>query len=356
MKLLLIGGFLGSGKTTAIVNASHYLLSIKRKVAVITNDQGNQQVDTAVVRNNGIPADEVANGCFCCHYKELDNKINLLMERYDPAIIFAEAVGSCADLIATVALPLIKYKQIPVVVSVFADAEFLQSMFDNKTQVMSENILYIFSKQIEEADLVIINKKDRLTTEQITQMNQILEVKYPSKIFLFQNSLDEKDIRQWLDIVENFPERTRKPLSIDYEQYAKGEAELAWLDQTLIISTQYENAVFISKQIIGKIFDRIQEQRLPIGHLKFMLENSHGHEKISFTTMSTSSTVRLKLKESKTVSMMINARVQTLSETLISVIDSVIDEVTRIPGVTIECKDRSAFVPGYPRPTYRLSE
>jgi G3E family GTPase len=221
---------------------------------------------------------------------------------------------------------------------------------------MSENIQYIYHKQIEEADLVILNKKDRLTSEQITQMNQVLKLKYPSKIFLFQNSLDEEDIKQWLDIVEHLPEMTRKLLSIDYEQYAKGEAELAWLDQTLFISTPFENAVFRSRQIIGKIFDRIQEQRLPIGHLKFILENPHGHEKVSFTTMSTSTTVRLKLRESNAVSMMINARVQTLPETLISVIDSVITEVNRIPDVTIKFEDRSAFVPGYPRPTYRLSE
>lgn len=46
MKLVLIGGFLGSGKTTAIVNASAQLIRDAKKVAVITNDQGDQQVDT----------------------------------------------------------------------------------------------------------------------------------------------------------------------------------------------------------------------------------------------------------------------------------------------------------------------
>jgi G3E family GTPase len=102
MKLLLIGGFLSSGKTTAIVNASHFLWRNKRKVAVITNDQGNQQVDTAIVRHNNIPVEEVATGCFCCHYNALDSSINVLIERYNPSIIFAEAVGSCTDLIATV--------------------------------------------------------------------------------------------------------------------------------------------------------------------------------------------------------------------------------------------------------------
>jgi G3E family GTPase len=45
MKLFLIGGFLGSGKTTAIVNACQHLIKKDQRVAVITNDQGDQQVD-----------------------------------------------------------------------------------------------------------------------------------------------------------------------------------------------------------------------------------------------------------------------------------------------------------------------
>ena len=101
MKLILLGGFLGSGKTTAIVNAARILMRTGKKVAIITNDQGDQQVDSAYVRSMDIPVKEVANGCFCCNYQQLDNHIEELKEN-NPDIIFAESVGTCTDLIATI--------------------------------------------------------------------------------------------------------------------------------------------------------------------------------------------------------------------------------------------------------------
>ena len=81
MKLVLAGGFLGSGKTTAIVSACRQLISQKKRVGVITNDQGDQQVDSAFVRGYGIPVREVANGCFCCNYDQLDTHLRSLLQR-----------------------------------------------------------------------------------------------------------------------------------------------------------------------------------------------------------------------------------------------------------------------------------
>ena len=108
MKLYLVGGFLGSGKTTAIVNACQHLIKQDQRVAVITNDQGDQQVDSAFVKSFGIPAAEVANGCFCCNYDQLDKHIHSFIKDIQPDIIFAESVGSCTDLVATVAKPFVR--------------------------------------------------------------------------------------------------------------------------------------------------------------------------------------------------------------------------------------------------------
>ncbi|GEM_PF-1067620 len=54
MKLFLTGGFLGSGKTTAIREACAVLLQDRTRAAVITNDQGQQLVDTEFIKANDI--------------------------------------------------------------------------------------------------------------------------------------------------------------------------------------------------------------------------------------------------------------------------------------------------------------
>src|SRR4051812_2438128 len=102
MKLHLLSGFLGSGKTTAIQNAANYLLQKDVKVGIITNDQGTRLVDGDFFKNLELPAEQVGNSCFCCNYNKLDEKINSLIKTYNPDIIFAESVGSCTDLVATV--------------------------------------------------------------------------------------------------------------------------------------------------------------------------------------------------------------------------------------------------------------
>jgi len=67
----IVGGFLGAGKTTAIIQSAKILMAQGKKVAVITNDQGRYLVDTAFTRLSEIPSVEITGGCFCCRYDDL---------------------------------------------------------------------------------------------------------------------------------------------------------------------------------------------------------------------------------------------------------------------------------------------
>src|SRR5262249_61287111 len=61
-----VGGFLGAGKTPALVAAARELIKRGLRVGIITNDQGGLLVDTEVMRDLGLPAEEITGGCFCC--------------------------------------------------------------------------------------------------------------------------------------------------------------------------------------------------------------------------------------------------------------------------------------------------
>src|SRR5579863_4854559 len=103
-----LGGFLGSGKTTLILAASRVLKERGLRAAAVLNDQGHSLVDTEFVGANGIAADQVTGGCFCCRFSELIDAAERLRE-YSPDVIFAEAVGSCTDISATTLQPLKLY-------------------------------------------------------------------------------------------------------------------------------------------------------------------------------------------------------------------------------------------------------
>jgi G3E family GTPase len=95
---LLIGGFLGAGKTTLIGRLTQALEESGRKVALITNDQGEGLMDTASARQasggSGNVA-EITGGCFCCRLDELVESIEALDAATRPEVVIAEPVGSC---------------------------------------------------------------------------------------------------------------------------------------------------------------------------------------------------------------------------------------------------------------------
>lgn len=354
MRLVLAGGFLGSGKTTAIVNACRQLIKRKKAVGVITNDQGDQQVDSAYVSGFGIPVREVANGCFCCNFNQLDTHLLSLQDREQPDIIFAESVGSCTDLIATIVKPLNGLRpEIESVISIFADAELLLSMIEGKSLFLEDSVRYIYKKQLEEADLLILNKADLLSSEQFKILDAALKLEFPGKIIMHQNSLNDQDISKWLEVLESVSQKQRSSLNLDYKLYGDGESRLAWLDKSITIHATEGDAVFVTRKIIGSIFDQIQSHQLTIGHLKFFLETDEWKEKISFTTTCTSKDVKVRHEEVNSIKLLINARVQVEPQALERLIDDVLCRAEGAYNCTIAKGRWSVFKPGYPNPTHR---
>ena len=356
MKLILTGGFLGSGKTTAINNACAQLIKENRKVAVITNDQGEQQVDSAYINSFGIPLREVANSCFCCNYTLLDKHIQTLFEEEQPELMFAEAVGSCTDLVSTIAKPFAQFRpNYEVVISVFADASLLLQLLEGKLSFIKESIRYIFKKQLEEADILILNKVDLITAEQRAFIDSIIYNEYPDKIILHQNPLLEADIKNWLETILQFKATsTRRSLDIDYDLYGEGEAQLAWLDKKISIHSYNHNAIQIADRIARDIHNTILQHQLAIGHLKYFMESKKWKKKMSATMTHNDFNLVASDEPSDYCNMLINARVQTDPSLLRELAYGVIQNIMKEFSCKIIIEKSSSFIPAYPRPTHRF--
>src|SRR5215216_908604 len=105
-RYIMIGGFLGAGKTTAVAALAQRLTAKGLRVGLITNDQGSELVDTAMLRSLGFATEEIPGGCFCCRFNSLTEAAANLTDSTRPDVIIAEPVGSCTDLVATVTYPL----------------------------------------------------------------------------------------------------------------------------------------------------------------------------------------------------------------------------------------------------------
>src|SRR5919204_6745 len=77
LRFVMVGGFLGAGKTTTLARLARFSMGRGQKVGLVTNDQAQDLVDTTSLRSQGFPVEEVPGACFCCRFNDL---VDLLLE------------------------------------------------------------------------------------------------------------------------------------------------------------------------------------------------------------------------------------------------------------------------------------
>lgn len=359
-RIHIVGGFLGSGKTTAIAAAARQLIAAGKKVGVITNDQGRYLVDTLFFRSQDVPAVEVTGGCFCCNYDDFEERLAALDAAAHPDFIFAESVGSCADVVATVVKPLLELGPVGfrhTGFSVFTDSRLIRQRISGNPMPFSADVVYIFDKQLEEAGCIVINKADLLGSSEREQLLGDVSHEFPGKQVVMQNSLNAADVADWIHSIESGSQTRPGVLQdIDYERYGAGEAVLAWLDKSISLQVESAECANTVIDLIAAIAQDIRSRGWPIGHLKFIVQSGDSNTKISFTTVHTPGWERA-ISEigSGSVSILINARVETAVDELASLVDKHVVEMAQRPGIFCRTVEEDGFHPGFPRPTHRMT-
>jgi len=266
MEMHLVGGFLGSGKTTSIINAAKELVERGLKVGVVTNDKGKHLVDTAFFRSSAIPTAEVAGGCFRCNYDELEKQLRSLEEDNHPDVIFCESVGSCADMAATVLQPLLEYmekSEHQTSFSVFCDVRLLRMWLMGVELPFSDAVVYIFEQQIEEAPILVLNKKDLLSEEQLGSLLKMTKERFPEKQIILQTALLEHGTAEWLEMIQSSGFELPEGESVmDYEKYDKGGQSLAWLDESITLKSE-DNSKAVAL-FVTALFDAMKADEITL--------------------------------------------------------------------------------------------
>jgi Ni2+-binding GTPase involved in maturation of urease and hydrogenase len=350
-RLHLVNGFLGSGKTTAIVEAARQHMARGERVGVVTNDQGRYLVDTAFVRAEQIPVVQVTGGCFCCAYDQLLDVLTALNGDAHPDVIYAESVGSCADLIATVAAPLLGRTDLGVTcqsLSVFADSRLLLRLLQGLPLPFGDDVLYIIDRQIEEAGVLVLNKVDLLDDGSRAMLASLALDRLPGRPALMQNSLTGPSVARWVDLIEGGGASVPGlPAPISYDRYAEGETQLAWVDRALMGSSGSDGraAVII---LIGAILDMFREHQVPVAHVKFFVSSPSASAKISFVTQSQPGWEEQVPILTGRIELLLNARVQADSQQAGAWVDAALASACARSGAAWEIVTGDTFTPRPP--------
>jgi G3E family GTPase len=363
-RYIMIGGFLGAGKTTAVGKLAKRLSDQGLRVGLITNDQGKNLVDTTMLRSQGFATEEIPGGCFCCRFNSLVGAAQKLTEQSRPEVFIAEPVGSCTDLVATVTYPLRRlygenFTVAPV--SVLVDPIRALRVFGlEKGASFSEKVLYIYQKQIEEADLVVISKCDLLDSARLRSLVAVIAARFPSKEIMTVSAREGTNLDAWFTRVTSREQTAGKAMVVDYTKYAEGEALLGWLNCTVeLASTQPFDGDSFLKELATEVQRRLRAENAEVAHLKMTLSPGSALGELGVVNLVRNDFVpELSIQLEEPVEhgqLIINLRAEAAPDVLGTVVrDSLGATAGKFAGLKATLDHLEHFRPGKPQPTHRF--
>jgi len=364
-RYLMIGGFLGAGKTTAIGKLARHLSDQGLKVGLITNDQAGGLVDTKLLRGQGFATEEIAGGCFCCRFNTLVDAAAKLNDEAKPDVFIAEPVGSCTDLVATVTYPLRRmygdnFTVAPL--SVLVDPVRARRVFGlDAGGTFSSKVIYIFKKQLEEADIIVISKSDLLEEAQLAELRDLLAVQFPKSKVIFASSRQATGLNAWFDQIMSDEQGDRSPMALDYDVYADGEALLGWLNATVTLKAEDEfEANDFLKALATNVQQRLQGAEVAHFKMTFSPDDGIGGELASINLVRSDYVPELGMELDEPTTggqLIINLRAEGDPTQLASAVSEGLKQVTAgIEGLQAMLDHQEHFRPGKPTPTHRDGE
>jgi len=360
VRIIVVGGFLGAGKTTLLWKAAHRLVSLGKRVGLITNDQAPDLVDTALLVRQGLQVREVAGSCFCCNFPGLIEAAEQLRGEVGADVLITEPVGSCTDLSATILQPLkdrYQHEFVLAPLSVLADPSRLRDVLSGDKPTIHPSAAYIFLKQLEEADLVCVNKVDLLSEREQDGLRSMLKERLPGIPVRFVSALNGDGLDEWLRTVLSDQRSGQRIASVDYDTYAEGEAVLGWLNAAIQLTAQTDTDWGqFGRQVLARMQTAFQAREAAVGHVKMLVACGDATLAGNITQTHGELDIRGTLPvPSRSADVTLNARVEMPPEELESIVKEALS-LTAGEGVRIDFRSLCSLRPGRPEPTYRYEE
>ena len=165
MNLLCIAGFLGSGKTTALLEVARAMVADGLRLAVVENEIGEVGIDGEYVRKHGLSVQELFGGCICCTLQSrLVDTLRKVEEQYDPHWVIVEPTGLAApgDILGPVGelLPDIGATRVLTLVDAV------------RWEMLVAVVEPLIAAQVHAADVVAINKMDEVTGDALAAVQE----------------------------------------------------------------------------------------------------------------------------------------------------------------------------------------
>ncbi len=306
MDAIVIGGFLGSGKTTTVINLGKFLAEKGHTVAIIVNEIGEIGIDGDLITKYGLDAKEITNGCICCTLK-VSMKATLieLRKSYNPDYVIIEPSG--------IAFPNVIKKDIELMnLGVSVKVAPLTTLIDgSRFKAIMKSVKTYAIRQIEDAEILVINKIDLVEHLQLPVLEASVQQLNPTAKVLKMSSKPEdagfKELLKMIlpasiikEVAEPVPTHKHEAEIHEHEEHEHVNHEHTHYESDSSGLASYANDYKIlaenidsdmAKVLAMDIADSVKSGIIKfspefVGHVKMFLESPHETVKISITAYS----------------------------------------------------------------------
>jgi hypothetical protein len=223
----------------------------------------------------------------------------------------------------------------------------------------SAKVVYIYRKQLEEADLIVVNKRDLLAQDQACALRGALGAQFPKARVLEVSARLGTGLESWFEIITSTNQVPRAIMDVDYEVYAEGEAQLGWFNCTLRLDTQPAiDGNRLLHGLAGEIQRQLNTRGAEVAHLKMTLEAENALGDLAVVNLVRNDFVpelSQNLQDSFAGGeLTINLRAEAAPEFLREAVAGAVEICSQpYPHLAKKWEHLESFRPGKPQPTHR---
>ena len=271
--------------------------------------------------------------------------------------------------------------------SVVVDPKRLRRLMHDQDSLFPNEVNYLFTRQLTEADLIILNKADTLDAAEIAAMTAFLKAKYRGIEVIALSARTEEGLPAWLgQLTVTRPDAVNQPsMAVDYDTYAQAEAALGWLNSTANLAALPQTATcslcaasvdeqgnpvpatvvigdplpvdgneFV-KNLLGQIKAMLAAGGHEIAHLKAYIVAGSDWAKASCVSLAEEIEFDHRMSIGfTTATLVLNCRAASDPEALRQICEMAIHDQAKKALTQVESLFTEAFSPSYPKPVHRL--
>ena len=341
-RYMVVSGFLGSGKTTAMIAFSR---DIKRRElgspAVLANDLGaGNIVDAEFCAAAGVMTLPISGGCICYQHENLVGKLHQL-ENAGADVIFSDIPGCGIGALDHVYLELNEKEKDEFELMPFlciVDPERMKMVMPEQASLnLPEEMRFLLDAQMAEADLIVLNKTDTVSEEEVVAITEFITGIYPKTPVMTMSAMKGTGISEVVDyLLDNRSEAVHREIGYGSDEFIAAEEKMSWFNTRVYLQHREEVDIDFN-EVIADIFEEIRdglkENGSNVPHLKMFAADSDEELtdffKASMIGVDYDVVYDRKLdRKYTTLSLIINARCAADAEVMSDVVSDAVDAVS----------------------------